>query len=280
MAGTDNNGPRFGEGGRKRNTAANILSKYQVDYKNPGGASALPSLDPASTANYYSQLAGLYAGYQNQLIALKQQRIGARADFQAQAGQVRAQKITDLAGTENAAIERGVVGSSADLQGRADVRGAAEAGIQAAKRQKLETISGTRIAAQQAGIDYFMGVQGLEAQKLAQQQALLAQQLQQNLIISGQETQMDALKAIYESLSGAMAAQGGGGAGGGGQGGGGGGNIWTQALKRADRTGNYDFTQLRGKLEQRRDSFNADDGLSPWERVLLAMDPSPGGPGR
>lgn len=204
MAGTDGNGPKVGEGGRMRNTFANILSKNKVDYSNPGGASALPSLDPASTANYYSQLAGLYAGYQNQLIALKQQRIGARADFQAQAAQVRAQKIGDLATTENQSIERGVVGSSADLQNRAGVRGAAAAGIQAAKRQKLETIAGTRIAAQQAGIDYFMGAQGLEAQKLAQQQQLLAQQLQQNLIVSGQESQMDVLKQIYESLSGSI----------------------------------------------------------------------------
>jgi hypothetical protein len=187
-----------------RNTFANVLSKNQVNYQNPGGKSALPSLDPASTANYYSQLAGLYAGYQNQLIALKQQRIGAKADFRDAAAQIRAQKVSDLASVENAAIERGVVGSSADLQNRIAVRGAAAAGIQSAKRGKLEAIAGTRIAAQQAGIDYFMGVQGLEAQKLAQQQQLLAQQLERNLIISGQETQMDALKGIYESLSQAM----------------------------------------------------------------------------
>ena len=69
------------------------------------------------------------------------------------------------------------------------------------------TVAGTRIAGQQAGIDYFMGVQGLEAQKLAQQQDLLAQQLQQNLIVSGQESQMDVLQQIYQSLSGAMAPQ-------------------------------------------------------------------------
>jgi hypothetical protein len=189
-----------------RNTFANVLSKNQVNYQNPGGKSALPALDPASTANYYSQLAGLYAGYQNQLIALKQQRIGAKADFRDAAAQVRAQKVSDLASVENAAIERGVVGSSADLQNRIAVRGAAAGALQAAQREKLETIAGTRVAAQQAGIDYFMGAQGLEAQKLAQQQQQLAAQLERNLIISGQETQMDALRGIYESLSRAMQA--------------------------------------------------------------------------
>jgi hypothetical protein len=220
MAGTDGNGPQVGQGNRMRNTFANTLSKNKIDYQNRGGASALPSLDPASTANYYGQLAGLYAGYQNQLIALKQQRIGARADFASQRAQVNAQKIGDLAATENASIERGVLGSSADLQQRGAVRGAAEAGIQSAKQQKMMTIAGTKIAGQQAGIDYFMGVQGLESQKLAQQQTLLAQQLQNNLIVSGQESQMDVLKQIYKSLSGAMApTSGGGGNGGGGNGG-------------------------------------------------------------
>ncbi|MES2156026.1 MAG: hypothetical protein V4510_12910 [bacterium] len=189
-----------GSPGRLRNTFANALSKNKVDYSNPGGASALPALDPASTANYYSQLAGLYAGYQTQLAGLKQQRVGLRADFMATRADVQAQKIGGLADTENASIERGIAGSSADLQGRAGVRAGAEAAIQSAKRTRMEGVAGTRLAAQQAGIQYFMGAQGLEANKLAQQQQLLAQQLQNNLIVSGQETQMDALKAIYQSL--------------------------------------------------------------------------------
>ena len=247
MAGTDGNGPKVGEGGRMRNTFANVLSKNKVDYQNPGGASALPSLDPASTANYYSQLAGLYAGYQNQLIALKQQRIGARADFQMAKAQVNAQKIGDLASVENQAVERGVLGSSADLQQRGAVRGAAEAGIQAAKQERMMTVAGTRIAGQQAGIDYFMGVQGLEAQKLAQQQDLLAQQLQQNLIVSGQESQMDVLQQIYQSLSGAMAPQP---APRGGGGGGGGGNP-------AAFTAEGQFNGMQ------------DGVLNPWERRLI-----------
>jgi len=198
-------GPSLPDPNSKKNSMGNLLSKYTIDYTNPGGASALPSLDPAQTANYYRQLAGLYAGYQNQLLQLKQERIGAKADFRDAAAQIRAQKIGDLATVENQAIERGVLGSSADLQGRSAVRGAAEAGIQQARRTKLETIAATRLAGQAAGIDYFMGMQGLEAQKLAQQQQLLASQLQQNLIVSGQETQMDIMAAIYKSLTGGAA---------------------------------------------------------------------------
>lgn len=255
MAGTDGNGPKVGDGGRKRNTMANIMSKNQIDYSNPGGQSALPSLDPAQTANYYSQLSGLYAGYQNQLVALKQQRIGARADFQAQAAQVRAEKISNLATTENAAIENNMLGGTADLQNRIGVRATAAAGIQEAQRAKLETVAQTRIAAQGAGIDYFMGVQGVEAQKLAQQQQLLAQQYQNNLIVSGQETQMDAMKAIYRALSAGIT---------GGNGGGGGGN---------GGTGTGGFGSMQSIMER--------SGLTRQQILSLAADPNgPENPGR
>jgi hypothetical protein len=192
--------PVPGSPGRLRNTFANALSKNQVDYSNPGGADALPALSPASTANYYSQMAGLYAGYQNQLLALKQQRVGFRADFGAAKADINAQKIGGLADAENQAIERGITGSSGDLQQRTGVRAGAAAAVQAAKRTRMEGVAGTRIAAQQAGIDYFMGSTQLQGTALAEQQQALAMQLQNNLIVSGQETTMDAMKAIYRAL--------------------------------------------------------------------------------
>jgi hypothetical protein len=201
-------------GGRMRNTFANVLSKNKVDYTNKGGAQALPSLSPASTANYYGQLAGLYAGYQSQITALRNQRVGLRADFHEAVTGARGEKLAGLAAVENQSIERGVLGSSADLQERSDVRGTAEAQIRAAERARLEGVAANRLSQQQAGLDYYMGAQGLEAQKLAEQQQLLAQQLQQNSIISGQESQMDVLKAIYESLSGGGGGRGPGGGGG------------------------------------------------------------------
>ncbi len=217
MAGTDASGPKGpGDGNRKRNTFNNILSKYSGNGpQNTGGAKALPSLGPAQTANYYNQLGGLYAGYQNQVEQLKLQRVGIKSGYRSAVAQVRAQKLTDLAASENASIDRGVQGSSASLQEQAGVRGAAAAGIATAQDQKLQALGGTRLAQQQAGTDYFMAAQGLEANKLAQQQELLAQQLQQNSIISGQETQMDALKAIYQALNKQFQSGGGGGGNGG-----------------------------------------------------------------
>jgi len=208
------NGPALAglgkHGGRMRNTLANVLSKNKIDYQNPGGAQALPSLDPASEANYYQQLGNLYAQYQTTLSGLKLQRVGLRAGFAANRAGIRAQKVEELAGVENQAIERGILGSSAELQQRTGVRAAAAANIAAERNALTQGIAQTRLAAQQAGIDYQQGATALEAQKLAQQQQLLAQQLEQNLIISGQEAQMDAMRAIYEAIAGNIAGGGGG----------------------------------------------------------------------
>lgn len=188
-------------GGRMRNTAANLYSKNTIDYQNPGGLAALPATTPEQTANYYSQLGGLYAQYQATLTGYKQQRLQARGAFQQKRAGIKSEMISGLASAENDAADRGVLGSSADLQGRVAVRADAAAQKQTAKGEFLQTAATTRLGAQQAGIDYFMGQQGLQAQQLAQQQQALAYQLQNNLIVSGQEQQADVLAQIYAALS-------------------------------------------------------------------------------
>ena len=186
-------------GGRARNTFANLLSHNKVDYQNPGGAAAIPSLSPAQTANYYSQLGGLYSAYQNRLSELKQARLGAKASFRAEASGISGERNAALAASQNAAIERGMLGSSAASQEEMGIRGAAAAERQRLLAERRETIAGTRLAEGEAATDYFQGAASLEASRLADQQAMLADQLQNNLIVSGQETQMDALKAIYRA---------------------------------------------------------------------------------
>ena len=181
------------------NTAVNKGTKQNV-YTNPGGAAALPSLDPAQTQNYYSQLQTLYGQYENTIAGLRAQRVGLHSGFvQAKAG-IRSQLISGLAGAENSAIERGMTGGTADLQARSDVRGQASAAQATAKNDMLQQLAQNRIGEQGAALQFYQGKTGLEAQSLAQQQQLLAQQLQNNLIVSGQESQMDALKQMYQSF--------------------------------------------------------------------------------
>jgi general stress protein YciG len=186
-------------GGRMRNTMGNLLSHNQTNYKNPGGAAALPMLDPAATANYYNQLGGLYAEYQNQLQQLKLQRVGARAGFKSAIEQIKSDKVAGIAQAQGNAMERGVLGSSSDLSARAGVRGAAETARQQALMQRRLAVQGSYLQEQQAGISYYQNVQAMEADKLAQQQALLAAQLEANAIQSGAEYSADTLREIYEA---------------------------------------------------------------------------------
>jgi hypothetical protein len=101
----------------------------------------------------------------------------------------------------NTALDRGIVGSTVDASARAGVDADVAGARAGARSEALQALAQNRLSVSQAGVDYFMGAQTLEAQKLAQQQEALAQQLQANMIISGQESQMDALKAIYKALS-------------------------------------------------------------------------------
>lgn len=200
-------------GGRLRNTLANLQSHNKTVVGGPNGptsaAHAAPQLSPGETAAYYAQMQGLYQQYELQRAQLKQQRVGLRAGLREQVAGIRAEKVAALSGVENEAIERGVLGSSAELANRAGVRGEAAGAIAGAKRDMRMGLAESRLGDQQAAIGLYQGLSQLEAEKAARQQDLLAQQLQNNLIISGQESTMDILRRMYR-------AQMGGGGGGGG----------------------------------------------------------------
>jgi hypothetical protein len=199
--------------GRKRTALANILSKYRVDYQNPGGLAALPSTTPEQTQNYYQQLGGLYSQYQTLLGGLRQQRMGIKANAMTQRADVRAQTVQGVVGAEQAAQDRGVLGSSGDLSARAGVRAAGAQGLAQVKSDALSKLADLQLQKQQGALALYQGTTSLAGQQLAQQQQALAMQLQNNLIVSGQETQMDAMQAIYAALAGrAGGGRGGGGA--------------------------------------------------------------------
>lgn len=221
-------GPRLPglDGGRKRNTAANIYSKYETDYSPKGGAQVLPALSPSATASYYSQLGGLHAQYSATLADLRSQRVGLRTNFASARAEAKAGVISGLAGVQNEADDRGVGGSSASSQAEIGVRAQGAADVANARNVLTQGFSQLASQKQQAGVALYQGVAGLQADALASQEEAAAQALQNNLIISGEETQMDALKAFYNGVQNSIAAAGSpppGGGGNGGTGGGGGG---------------------------------------------------------
>jgi hypothetical protein len=191
-----------GEGNRMRNTMANLLSKNKVQYQNPGGAAALPALSPAQTANYYSQLAGLAAQARLTKASLKAERVGVRADWRAQRAGIQLERKQGIADVQAQMSDRGLTGSSIHATGEVDVRAAARSALTAGKGDVMQAIGQNRIAQQQAGLDFFMGASALEAQSLATKQEALSQQLAQNLIVSGQETQMDVLRQMFQAQMG------------------------------------------------------------------------------
>lgn len=182
-------GGKVGEGNRRREGQGNKESK-----KVPGaggktpGAAALPAMTPAQTAAYYDQLSGLYQTYQNQLMDLRQQRVGLRTAFKTQRTDIRGEMIGGLADAQNAGIERGTLGGSAQAQGEIGIRAEAEQARSAAKNEMLQGLAYNRIAQTQAATDYFAGGAALRAQQLAQQQEQLATALQNNTMISDSES--------------------------------------------------------------------------------------------
>lgn len=198
------NGPEAGN--RNRNTFANLLSKYQVGGSNPGGAAALPALSPADTAAYFGQVAAIEAGLRNQMAALRAERVGIRAGFRTERAGIKQQVIGGIVGISGESQERGILGSSAELEQRIGVRAAGAGAIAQSRNEMLQGLAANRLAGQQAQLGAFQASSQLAAQALAARQTQLAAQLQQNLIISGQESTMDILKALYQAQSQALAA--------------------------------------------------------------------------
>lgn len=184
MAGRGN---KVGDGNRMRNTQQNKLSK------NTGGAKALPAMSPAQNAAYYSQMQALFSQYQNQLMQLKQERVGLRTGFRQARTDIRGELIGGLSDVQNSNIERGTYGGSAGYQQEIGVRAEADQARAAAKTEMLQGLAYNKIAKQGAAIDYQMGLAQLQAEKLAQQQEQLAAQLERNAIISGFERMADSM---------------------------------------------------------------------------------------
>lgn len=215
MAGRGN---KVGDGNRMRNTQQNKLSKAGA------GAKGLPPLSPQQNAAYFEQLQAMYAGYQNQLMALRQERVGLRQGFRQARTDIRGELIGNLSGIQNENIERGTYGGSAGYQQEIGARAEAEQARTAAKQEMLQGLAYNRIAVNTAATDYAMQAAALQTQKLAQQQEALAAQLEQNAIVSGLEQQGDALTSALRQMikntqggPGGAAPGGGGGVGNGGQ---------------------------------------------------------------
>lgn len=170
-------------------------------YQNPGGAAAIPASTPDQTAAYYAQLQALQSQYSTTIADARLQRVGVNASFRTDKAAVKATGIANMAGTVNSAMDRGISGSSIDYQARIGVKADTANQIAGLKNQRIQDLGALQIMRQQAASDLYTGQTGLAAQQLAQQQAALAQQLETNAIISGAESNVNAIKQLYDALT-------------------------------------------------------------------------------
>lgn len=174
-----------GSAGRKRNTANNNnygaipdLSAIAQQGLTGGG---LPTLDPSMVANYYGQLQTLQSQLTNQLAGLRAERHGLRGEASAQKSDVRSAGVATAVEGINDALSRGMVGSSADVEGRVGARVDTMKGVTDVNRQLFTALAANRLEGAGDVLTAEQGAQQIAAGALSQRMDLRAQE-QQNAL--------------------------------------------------------------------------------------------------
>lgn len=175
-------------GTRSRSTLINLRSKNLT-----GSPQApYPLAGPETYGGYATQVMGLQtqlAGAQ----ALARAGIGtAKAQFLVQRNAAQQQRISDVTGSVNAALESGTVGSSVDLQNRAAAPITEAASIQAALAERNATI-----AQQRAGT---IGALGQFYTGLGQAQFGVSVAESNAALVAYQNDQLDLLLGNFKQL--------------------------------------------------------------------------------
>jgi len=188
------NGPRPGKThGRVRNSLANLQSKTTTGVE-------LPVVSPGSAVSYGSQEAQLVAQYLSQLALLRGQKGLVKGQFQQDRTSIQQQAIGSMVGAENAAIGRGVLGSSADLGARAGVLGDKAAAMSQAVVARIQGMLGIRQSQLQAQNTYYSGLFDIEATKRAEQMAMALSAFQSDNVLRPGDEQMKSLRDRLQRL--------------------------------------------------------------------------------
>jgi hypothetical protein len=167
-------------------------------------------------ANYYGQVQTLQSQLSQQLAALRTQRVGMRGDARVARSDVRAEGQAAMSEAIGGAMDRGILGSSGELEKRAAVRGDIAGGIADVNRGLYQAMAESRIQGTQAQLAYQQGVQGIEAQAIASRMQLAQQEEANRLQIqiaqmqaqaSAAQTAATNRMANYELMSARQAAQ-------------------------------------------------------------------------
>lgn len=172
------NGPRAGMGsGRSRNTLVNLAGK-KSNSAMPGGF--IPAVSPGSALGYGAQTAQARYDYLAQLAALRAQRGMVVGNFQQARAGLKEQRLSDVSDAANAAAERGIVGSSVDMAGRASAHTTFAEGLATARSDRAQSL--LSLAQQRLGVNsgYFRSLADIAAARRAEQAEMTAQMFQQD----------------------------------------------------------------------------------------------------
>lgn len=122
---------------------------------------------PEMAAAWATQRAGMQSSYTATLAALAGQRKNIQARFRMDRAGIKADTITKAVAAEAQAVERGVLGGSADVKNRIAVKSAGAAALEAARLEKTQSISDNRQQQIQATYSLALGLAGIEGQEAA-----------------------------------------------------------------------------------------------------------------
>lgn len=130
-----------------------------------GGPPQAALASPTSQLGYANQISGLQTTYAGALALQKATIAKARSDAILARQAAKSTAVAGMAGTVNNALDRGLLGSSIDLNGRADVLTQLGAAKQAALGAKTATIGAARADTIGAMGDYYLGLGQVQSQQ-------------------------------------------------------------------------------------------------------------------
>jgi len=145
----------------------------------------VPPLGPTDALSYNQQLQELHAQWRDLLTSVRLQAAQAKSGFRSQRGDIRRAMRTGLTEAEGAALDRGTLGSSTDLQERVGVRGQAQRAVEDARGQKQTSLAQLALAKQQGRRNLDLGIANVESMKSAAQAMQAIQQFQEGTLLSG-----------------------------------------------------------------------------------------------
>lgn len=182
--------PQVGVDGSKLPRPAKVPGSLKDLFDKSGSGLAYGALTPGMAASFTQQLASYRGQFESQLAAFKGQRKNIGAGFRAQKAAIEQQTVGNIVKAEGQAVERGVLGGSADVKQRVGVLAEGAAATEAARLDKTMALSDIAQQKIQAYNNYILNVAGVDLQK----QTALAES-----IISGYASDMvvaaDALAA-------------------------------------------------------------------------------------